>query len=224
MHLLLAEDERELSNALVAILQYNHYTVDAVYNGQDALDYLSAGGYDIAILDVMMPLLDGIEVLRRLRAGDCRIPVLMLTARSEIGDRVEGLDAGADDYLAKPFATEELLARLRALTRRPASFAGNVLAAGNLTLNRATFEMATAKGAFRLGSKEFQLMEMLLQNRGHLISADRFLDKIWGYDSPVEVNVVWVYLSYLRKKLLALDATVRIKAVRNIGYVLEDTP
>jgi len=224
MRLLLAEDEQELSNALAAILRYNHYAVDTVYNGQDALDYLSAGGYDVAILDVMMPLLDGIEVLRRLRAQDCRIPVLLLTAKSQIGDRVEGLDAGADDYLAKPFATEELLARLRALTRRPAAFSGTVLAAGNLTLNRATFEMATAKGVFRLANKEFQLMEMLLQNRGHLIPADRFLEKIWGYDSPVEVNVVWVYLSYLRKKLLALGATVRIKAVRNIGYVLEDMP
>ena len=224
MRLLLAEDERELSNALTAILKHSHYSVDAVYDGQEALDYLLTGSYDGAILDIMMPKLDGITVLRRARDQGCSLPVLLLTAKSEIDDRVAGLDAGADDYLTKPFATKELLARIRAMTRRQAEITSSVLQIGNLSLNRISFELFTAKGSFRLAGKEFQLMEMLMSHPGIRITTEQFMERIWGYDSDAEINVVWVYLSYLRKKLVSLDANVKIRAFRGIGYTLEVVP
>lgn len=221
MRLLLAEDERELSNALIAILRHNNYSVDAVYNGQDALDYLSCEDYDGAILDIMMPRLDGISVLKKVRESGNHVPVLMLTAKSEIDDRVAGLDCGADDYLTKPFAVKELLARIRAMTRRQAEMTGSVLVFGNTSLNRATFELSTEKGSFRLANKEFQMMELMMANPNQLISTEQFLKKIWGYDTEAEINVVWVYISYLRKKLASIEADIRIKAARNIGYSLE---
>lgn len=224
MRLLLAEDERELSNALTAILKHSHYSVDAVYDGQEALDYLLTGSYDGAILDIMMPKLDGITVLRRARDQGCSLPVLLLTAKSEIDDRVAGLDAGADDYLTKPFATKELLARIRAMTRRQAEITSSVLQIGNLSLNRISFELFTAKGSFRLAGKEFQMMEMLMSHPGIRITTEQFMERIWGYDSDAEINVVWVYLSYLRKKLVSLDANVKIRAFRGIGYTLEVVP
>lgn len=224
MRLLLAEDEAELSRALCAILSHNHYAVDAVYDGQDALDYLLNGNYDGAILDIMMPKLDGLSVLRRVREQGVMLPILMLTAKGEVSDRVAGLDAGADDYLTKPFAGSELLARIRAMTRRQPELSGTVLRFGDLSLNRTTFELAGPDGGFRLAGKEFQMMEMLMQNPGQLISGELFLEKIWGFEGDVEINVVWVYLSYLRKKLTALGSGVRIKAVRNSGYLLEDKP
>ncbi len=223
MRLLLAEDERELSNALTAILKHNHYSVDAVYNGQDALDYLLSGSYDGAILDIMMPKLDGVTVLRRAREQGCSLPILLLTAKSEIDDRVTGLDAGADDYLTKPFATKELLARIRAMTRRQAEVTASVLQVGNLSLDRISFELSTAKGSFRLAGKEFQMMEMLMLHPGIRITTEQFMERIWGFDSDAEINVVWVYLSYLRKKLSSLEANVRIRAFRGIGYTLEVT-
>lgn len=222
MRLLLAEDERELSRALVAILIHNNYSVDAVYDGQEALDYLENGNYDGAILDIMMPKLDGLTVLRKIRAQGNTIPVILLTAKSEIDDRVEGLDTGADDYLTKPFATKELLARIRAITRRQSEVSDTVLRFGNLSLNRATFELSSEKGAFRLANKEFQMLEMLMANPGNLISTERFMEKIWGYDSEAEINVVWVYISYLRKKLNVLSKSIQIKATRNVGYSLEE--
>ena len=221
MRLLLAEDEKELSNALVTILKHNNYSVDAVYNGQDALDYLDAENYDGAILDIMMPKVDGITVLKKTREKGNKIPVLMLTAKSEIDDRVLGLDSGADDYLTKPFATKELLARIRSMTRRQSEVTDSVLVVGNIILNRSTFELSSPNGSFRLANKEFQMLEMLMSNNGQLISTDRFLDKIWGYDSEAEINVVWVYISYLRKKLSTIGATVQIRAARNMGYSLE---
>lgn len=221
MRLLLAEDEIELSNALVAILKHNNYSVDAVYNGQDALDYLEAENYDGVILDIMMPKVDGLTVLKTLRAKENNIPVLMLTAKGEIDDRVIGLDSGADDYLTKPFAMKELLARIRAMTRRQGDVSDMIITFENITLNRLTFELSSPKGSFRLSNKEFQIFEMLMINPNHLISTDRLMDKIWGYDSDAEISVVWVYISYLRKKLVALDAKVQIKASRNIGYSLE---
>ena len=224
MRLLLAEDERELSNALTAILKHSHYSVDAVYDGLEALDYLLTGSYDGAILDIMMPKLDGITVLRRARDQGCSLPVLLLTAKSEIDDRVAGLDAGADDYLTKPFATKELLARIRAMTRRQAEITSSVLQIGNLSLNRISFELSTAKGSFRLAGKEFQMMEMLMSHPGIRITTEQFMERIWGYDSDAEINVVWVYLSYLRKKLVSLDANVKIRAFRGIGYTLEVVP
>ncbi len=222
MRILLAEDERELSGALVAILSHHHYTVDPVYDGQDALDYLQNGDYDGAILDIMMPKLDGLQVLRKIRQQGLNLPVLLLTAKAEIDDRVIGLDSGADDYLTKPFAAKELLARLRAISRRKPALSDTVLRCGNLALDRASFVLSSEHGSFRLANKEFQMLEMLLENQGQLISAERFMEKIWGYDSETEINVVWVYISYLRKKLDALQSTARIKVVRNLGYVLEE--
>ena len=223
MRLLLAEDELEMSNALVAILKHTNYSVDAVYDGAEALDYLESGLYDAAILDIMMPKMDGITVLKKIRSHGNDIPVLLLTAKSEIDDRVTGLDAGADDYLTKPFAMKELLARVRAITRRQGEVTDAVLQFANLSLNRSTYELSTEKGSLRLANKEFQMLEMLLTNPGQIISTDQFMDKIWGYDTETEQNVVWVYVSYLRKKLASLDAKVAIKAARGVGYCVEAT-
>lgn len=222
MRLLLAEDEKELSNALTAILKHNRYSVDAVYNGQDALDYGLSENYDGIILDIMMPKMDGITVLTKLRAQGITTPVLMLTAKSEVDDRIRGLDGGADDYLTKPFAMGELLARIRAMTRRKSEFAPDLLECGNITLNRQTFELSSKKASFRLGNKEFQILEMLMKSPGRLISTEQFMERVWGYDTEAEINVVWVYISYLRKKLAALGASVEIKATRGVGYALED--
>lgn len=221
MRILLAEDEKSLSRAVVALLEKNHYSVDAVFDGEEALDYLESGNYDAAILDIMMPKLDGLAVLRRIRSAGNAVPVLILTARSEVDDKVEGLDAGANDYLTKPFATKELLARLRAMTRKQVT-QSQVLTLGNLSLDLTSFELSTPSGSFRLANKEYQMMELMLRNAGQVIPADRFLDKIWGYNSNVEMNVVWVYISYLRKKLTALKANVQIRAIRNVGYALEE--
>ena len=221
MRLLLAEDEKALSKALVTILERNNYSVDAVYDGQSALDYLEMDNYDGVILDIMMPKVDGLTVLKRVREKGNLIPILLLTAKSEVDDKVEGLDAGANDYLAKPFYSKELLARIRAITRTQIAQTNSKLTVGNVTLNRATFELSTAKGSFRLANKEFQMLELLMCNPHQLISSERFLEKIWGYDSEAELNVVWVYISYLRKKLSALHADVQIKATRNAGYSLE---
>ena len=221
MRLLLAEDERSLSRAIVAILQRSHYSVDAVYDGEEALAYLDAGNYDGLILDLMMPKLDGLAVLQTLRARGSRLPVLILTAKSEISDKVEGLDAGANDYLTKPFSTPELLARIRAMTRSQTAQPTSRIQVGNITLDRTTFELSSPSGSFRLANKEFQMLELLMCNPRQIISPERFLERIWGYDSNAEVNVVWVYISYLRKKLAALGAEVEIKATRNAGYSLE---
>lgn len=223
MRLLLAEDELALSKALKVILERNHYSVDAVYDGQEALEYLSAGNnYDGIILDIMMPKIDGITVLKEIRRQGNLIPVILLTAKSEIDDKVLGLDAGANDYLTKPFNTRELLARIRAMTRTQTVQTNSLLQMGNVTLDQATYELSTPSGSYRLANKEFQMMEMLMSNQKNLISSERFMEKIWGYDSETEMNVVWVYVSYLRKKLTALHANIRIKAMRNAGYTLEE--
>ncbi len=220
MRLLLAEDEEDMSNALVKILKSNNYSVDAVYNGNDALDYLESDIYDGAILDIMMPGMSGIEALKEARANGVKTPVLLLTAKSEIDDRVEGLDSGADDYLTKPFAMKELLARVRALTRRREEVVDSLLEYGNVSLDRLTYQLTTPKGSAKLGNKDFQMLEMLITNPGQIISVDQFMDKIWGYDSDAELNVVWVYISNLRKKLKSLEADITIKAHRGIGYSL----
>lgn len=222
MRLLLAEDEKALSKALTTILERSKYSVDAVYDGQSALDYLKMDNYDGVILDIMMPKVDGLTVLKKIREQGNLIPVLLLTAKSEVDDKVEGLDAGANDYLAKPFHSKELLARIRAMTRTQAALADSKLHVGNVTLDRAAFELSTPKGSFRLANKEFQMLELLMNNPHQLISSERFLEKIWGYDSEAEINVVWVYISYLRKKLAALHADIQIKATRNAGYSLEE--
>ena len=223
MRLLLAEDEKSLSRALVKILEHGNYSVDAVYDGEEALDYLEAGNYDGVILDIMMPKVDGLTVLKTIRQKGSRIPVLMLTAKAEIDDRVAGLDLGANDYLTKPFAPPELLARIRAMTRTQVEQTDSVLRLGNIQLDTSSYELSSPSGSFRLANKEFQMMELLLRNPRQLIPTERFLEKIWGYDSDAEINVVWVYISYLRKKLSALNADVSIKAARNAGYSLEVT-
>lgn len=220
MRLLLAEDEISLSKALTAILEGNHYSVDAVYDGAEALAYLDAGNYDALILDIMMPKLDGLHVLRQLRASGNPIPVLMLTAKSEVEDKVLGLDSGANDYLAKPFSTRELLARIRAMTRERTLQSSVLLQMGNITLNCASFELSSPYGCLRLPNKEYQMLELLLRTPSSLTSAERFLAVIWGYDSDVEINVVWVHISRLRKKLAELGADVEIAASRNAGYYL----
>lgn len=221
MRILLAEDERSLSRAIVALLEKNNYSADAVYDGTEALEYLAAENYDAVILDIMMPKVDGLTVLRQLRERGNPIPVLLLTARSEVEDKVLGLDMGANDYLTKPFATAELLARLRAMTRSQSAQPGSRLAFGNITLDQTTFMLSSPSGSFRLANREYQMIELLLHNPGQVIPTERFLEKIWGYDSDVEINVVWVYISYLRKKLTALHADVQIRATRNTGYSLE---
>ena len=221
MRILLAEDERSLSRAIMALLERNHYSADAVYDGEEALAYLECGNYDALILDLMMPKLDGLSVLRRLREGGNRIPVLILTAKSEVDDKVLGLDTGANDYLTKPFSTPELMARIRAMTRSQTTQATSRLTFGTITLDQTTFELSSPSSSVRLTNKEFQMMELLMRNPRQRISSERFLERIWGYDSDVELNVVWVYLSYLRKKLAALQANVQIKAFRNAGYALE---
>ena len=221
MKLLLAEDELSLSRALVHILEKNHYTVEPVYNGKDAWDYLATGDYDAVILDIMMPGMDGISVLKKLRSTGNQIPVLILSAKSEIDDKVLGLDTGANDYLTKPFDTKELLARIRTMTRSIQAV-DSKLSFGNITLDRASYELSSATDSFRLANKEYQMMELLMSNPKQLVSTERFFEKIWGYDSEAELNVVWVYISYLRKKLNALNANIQIKATRNAGYSLEE--
>lgn len=223
MRLLLAEDEKMLSDALVEVLTHNNYSVDAVYDGQDAIDYLLAGNYDAAILDIMMPKKDGITVLKELRAAGFATPVIMLTAKSQIEDRVEGLDSGADDYLTKPFAMAELLARVRAISRRQPELTGTDLKFRDLTLDRADYSLSGPDGEVRLANKEYQIMEMLMANSGQVISTERFMQRVWGYDSEAEINVVWVNISGLRKKIAALGAHVQIKAARGVGYILEAT-
>ena len=221
MRLLLAEDEKSLARAVSAILEKNNFSVDVVHDGADALDWLRAGNYDGAVLDIMMPKMDGITVLKTIRAEGNMLPVLLLTAKSEIDDKVEGLDSGANDYLTKPFAAKALLARIRAMTRTATAQPSSTLQFGNLTLDRATFELKSPSGSFRLANKEFQMLETLMANPKTLVSTERFMEKIWGYDAEAEINVVWVYISYLRKKLAALNANVQIKATRNAGYSLE---
>lgn len=222
MKLLYAEDERSMSEAVVDILTYHNYSVDPVYDGQDALDYASVESYDGIILDIMMPKLDGLEVLRRLREQGCKTPVLLLSAKGEIEDRIKGLDEGADDYLPKPFAMGELLARVRAMLRRREEYTPDVITFGNISLNRQNYEISGGDRSFLLPKLEFQVMELLMLNKGKYLSTEDILVKVWGYDTDAEIGIVWVYISYLRKKLSALEATIEIRVKRNIGYMLEE--
>lgn len=222
MRLLLAEDEKELSNAVAAILKHNNYSVDAVYDGRSALDWAMTGNYDGILLDLMMPEMNGLDVLKKLRFNGIETPVIILTAKSEVEDRIIGLDSGADDYLSKPFAMGELLARVRAITRRKSGYTSNTLAVGNLSLNRETYELTCGNEPIRLAGKEFQMLEMLMSTPNRLISVDQFMERVWGYDSETESSVVWVYISNIRKKLAQIGADVELKATRNAGYYLED--
>ncbi len=221
MKLLYAEDEPALSEAVIDILTYHNYSVDAVYDGADALDYARSGQYDGIILDVMMPRLSGLEVLRRLREEGCRTPVLLLTARAEVEDRIQGLDLGADDYLAKPFAMGELLARVRAMLRRREAFTPNLLRCGDLTLNQQSGELSRGEKSVVLPRLEYRLMELLMLNRGICLSTEDMPVKVWGYDTDADIGVVWGYISYLRKRLSALGSAVEIRARRGVGYTLE---
>ena len=221
MKLLYAEDERAMSEAVTDVLTYHKFSVDPVYDGQDALDYAHAEEYDGIILDVMMPKKSGLEVLRQLRQEGCRTPVLLLTAKAEVEDRIEGLDLGADDYLPKPFAMGELLARVRAMLRRREEFTPTVLRFGDVELNQQTAELRCGDKAVVLPKLEYKLMELLMLGRGRCYSTEELLEKVWGYETEAEVGVVWVYLSYLRKRLAALGSGVEIKARRGVGYTLE---
>ena len=221
MRILLAEDEPELNRALVAVFTKNNYSVDAVFDGADAITYLTEGDYDCAVLDVMMPKVDGITVLKTIRKAGKTLPILILTAKSEIDDRILGLDSGADDYLSKPFAVKELLARVRAITRRLTVGVDANLTYGNCTLSRSTYILSTPEGKTRLANKEFQMLEMLMSAPSQVISPETFMEKIWGFDSDSDIGVVWVYVAYLRKKLAAVKANVGIKSLRNAGYTLE---
>lgn len=221
MKLLYAEDEKSMSEAVVDILTFHKYIVDAVYDGEEALNYALAESYDGIILDIMMPKKDGFEVLKTLRQKGINTPVLLLTAKAEVEDRIAGLDMGADDYLPKPFAMGEFLARVRAMLRRKETFTPDILKCGNISLNMQSYELSNGKQAFVLPKLEYQLMEIFMLNRGIYLSSESLLVKVWGYDTDAELGTVWVYISYLRKRLAALDANVAITAKRNVGYTLE---
>ncbi len=222
MRILIAEDERSLARALQKIFEKNNYSADTVPDGEEALIYLDGGNYDVVILDIMMPKMDGITALKRIRNSGNQVPVLLLTAKDEIDDKVLGLDSGANYYLTKPFDTKELLAAVRAITRTVTEV-DSKLRFGNISLDRATFELASPFGDFRLANKEFQMMEMLMSAPHNIISAEHFMEKIWGFETDTEIGVVWAYISYLRKKLTALKANITIKSSRNIGYSLEES-
>lgn len=223
MKLLYAEDEQAMSEAVVDILTYHNYIVDAVYNGAEALDYARTEHYDGIILDIMMPNMSGLEVLQILRAEGCRTPILLLTAKAEVEDQVQGLDLGADDYLPKPFSMQLLLARVRAMLRRREEFTPNVLTLGDLSLNQQTYELSCRGESVVLPKLEYQMMELLMRSPGYLSTED-LLVKAWGYETDAELGTVWVYISYLRKRLAALHANVTIAAKRNVGYRLEVAP
>ena len=222
MRILVADDERDLVAALEELLKHERYTVDAVHTGQGAYDYASTGNYDCIILDIMLPGMDGLEILRRLRAAGIKTPILLLTAKSDPADRILGLDRGADDYLPKPFVVGELLARIRALTRRSSALETPELTFGDLLLDRVSFQLVCKDQTEHLGNKEFQIMEALIRRQGSPTSVEYLMDHIWGYDASVEPGVVWTYMSYLRRKLEALGSNVRITMRRGFGYMLEE--
>ena len=221
MKLLLAEDELEYSRALVTILEHNHYTVDAVYNGNDVQDYVASGKYDGIILDWKMPGMDGIGVIHALRKQGITTPILMLTAKTQVEDRITGYDAGADDYLPKPFITAELLARIRAMLRRSGNFTNDILHVGTASLNCSTCELAGPDGSMRLNGKEYQLAELLLRNAQAVFSTEQIMEHIWGWNAGAEINVVWTNISVLRKKLQKIGTNVEIGVKRGVGYYIE---
>ena len=221
MKILIIEDERQLSDVLAVLLRQNLHESDAVYNGLDGEDYALNGLYDAIILDIMLPGKNGIDVLRSIRRQGISTPVLMLTARAEVEDRIKGLDVGADDYLTKPFSSGELLARLRAITRRGSEYIGDELHAGNTTLKKNTRELIGEKGSVKLAAKEYQIMDILLSNSRQIVPREQFVEKMWGFNNEAEYNNVEVYVSFVRKKLIAIGSDLQIKAVRNVGYELE---
>ena len=223
MRILIAEDDPKLRKSLVHIFEHNYYAVDSVDNGMDAFEFASTNVYDGLVLDIMMPGIDGVTLLQKLRSNGITTPALFLTARTEIHQRIEGLDAGADDYLSKPFATQELLARVRAMLRRKDTFTPDLLTVGALTLNRSTYELQCGNNILSLSGKEFQVTEMLMLHPGQILTAEQIITHIWGWDTNVDTSVIWVHISNVRKKLDALGAPVSIRFVRNAGYLLEVT-
>lgn len=223
MRILIAEDEVGIAKALKLILEKNRFSVDMVHNGTDALDYLLSVSYDAVVLDIMMPGLDGLEVLSRAREAGVSAPVLFLSAKAEVEDRVAGLDAGADDYLPKPFATSEFISRVKALTRRSGSYVPELIRLGNTTLDLSGYTLSTGDRSVRLNNKEFQLMVLFMRNRGRVFSTENLMNKVWGLDSDAEIDVVWTYIGFLRKKLKQLCADIEIKTIRGAGYALEVT-
>ena len=222
MKLLLAEDEQAMSEALVDILQFHRYQVDAVYDGEEALDYIHESHYDGIILDIMMPGKTGLEVLAQIRREGNRTPVLLLTAKAEIEDRIRGLDAGADDYLPKPFAMGEFIARVRAMLRRREEYQPDIRTFGDLSLNSGTSELCCGSKKVVLPRLEYQMMEALMLNHGIYLSSEDLLEKVWGYDTEADLGSVWVYISYLRKRIDRIGSSVKIKARRGIGYTLSE--
>ncbi len=222
MRLLIAEDEVDLAEALTAFFEKNHFSVDAVHNGADAYEYAVSGGYDVVILDVMMPRMNGIQVLERLRAEGVKTPIMMLTAKGQKNDRITGFNAGADDYLPKPFDPDELLSRVRAILRRSETYQPTVLTYGDVTLDPATGLLSCGGQSLRLGGRELQVMELLIRSPRQVFSAERIMERVWGWDNEAEINVVWVNISNLRKKLRAIGSHVTLRANRGLGYVLEE--
>lgn len=223
MRILIAEDETELAKGLKFLLEKNKFTVDIVNNGAEALTYFQSRDYDVVILDIMMPKVDGLEVLRQIREAGSGVPVLMLTAKAEIEDRVAGLEAGADDYLPKPFASPEFIARVKALSRRNAGYTETCLSFGTVQLDCNRYEMSCGDRVVRLNNKEFQVMELFMRNPRFVFSTAHLMDKIWGQDSEADISVVWTYVGFLRKKLKELDADVEIRTARGAGYFLEES-
>ena len=222
MRLLIAEDEPDLAEALTVFFEKNHFSVDAVNDGFSAYEYGASGGYDAIILDVMMPKMNGIEVLQKLRNEGMKTPIMMLTAKAQKDDRITGFNAGADDYLPKPFEPDELICRVRAMLRRSEEYRPAVLSFGDLTLNTGNGTMECSGKSVRLSGREFQLMELFMRSPQVTVSAERIMERIWGWDSDAEINVVWVHISNLRKKLKAIGSGVSIYANRGLGYVLKD--
>ena len=223
MRLLLCEDEKTLSKVIKVLLTSNNYSVDTVFDGEEALDYIRTNIYDGIILDLMMPKINGIDVLKKIRSEGIKTPILILTAKAEIDDKVLGLDSGADDYLTKPFASKELVARIRALVRRGNTQLDSILKFHDLILDSSTLTLSSNSSSVNLSNKEFQIMEMLMANTNHVISNETFFDKIWGFDTEIEISIVWVYVSYLRKKIKELNSRVTIKVIRSAGYRLDYT-
>ena len=222
MRLLIAEDELDLAEALTVFFEKNHFSVDAVHNGFDAYEYASAGGYDGIILDVMMPKMNGLQVLERLRAEGVATPIMMLTAKGQKDDRVTGFNAGADDYLPKPFDPDELLSRVQAMLRRAQAYQPSVLTYGDVTLDPASGLLSCGSQSLRLGGREYQVMELFLRHPRQVFSAERIMEHVWGWDNEAEINVVWVNISNLRKKLRTLGSRLTLRANRGLGYVLEE--
>ena len=221
LRLLVAEDNRSYCRALTAILEHANYTVDAVYNGEDALEYAAANLYDGIVLDIMMPGIDGMEVIRRLRSAGVFTPVMLLTAKSQVSDRIEGYDAGADDYISKPFHSDELLARVRALVRRRPSYRPDALAYRSLTLDGADHSLAGPRGRVKLTGKEYQIMELLTRDPGRSVSTDEFCKRVWCWEDMPDMSVVRVHISSLRKKLADVCPDVTIRGERGVGYSLQ---